>query len=65
VPQRKYQERRAENSVKTKESEEKVITLKEMLALRYYTMTQFQLKDVLLERPKSVQIEPPKPFSLG
>lgn len=36
-----------------------------MLALRYYTMTQFQLKDVLLERPKSVQIEPPKPFSFG
>jgi hypothetical protein len=24
-------------------------------------MTQFQLKDVLLERPKSVQIEPPNP----
>jgi hypothetical protein len=28
-------------------------------------MIQFQLKDVLLERPKSVQIEPPKPFSFG
>jgi len=34
VPYGKNQERRAENSVKMKESEEKVITPKEMLALR-------------------------------